>query len=136
MYPLLFASFLVAAVRFLLIAELATLWWVLALAQLLHAVTFAVHHSASVLTIQRWFPGRAAARGQAVYISAAYRLGGTAGSLTAAYLWTLAGPEWAFGAGSLTALMGAWAVRQAQRRDTVEGSPHIVDVSSKRSLEP
>ncbi len=135
-YPLLFASFLVAAVRFLLIAELATLWWVLALAQLLHAVTFAVHHSASVLTIQRWFPGRAAARGQAVYISAAYGLGGTAGSLTAAYLWTLAGPQWAFGAGSVAALMGAWAVRQAQRHDTVGAGPHIVDVSSNRSLEP
>jgi PPP family 3-phenylpropionic acid transporter len=61
-YSLLVASFIVAAVRFLLIAELATVWWVLAFAQLLHAVTFAVHHSASVLTIQRWFPGQAAAR--------------------------------------------------------------------------
>ena len=41
-----------------LIAKLATVWWILAFAQILHAVTFAVHHSASVLTIQRWFPGR------------------------------------------------------------------------------
>ena len=92
MYPLLLASFFVAALRFALIAKLATVWWILAFAQILHAVTFAVHHSASVLMIQRWFPGRAAARGQAVYISAAYGVGGTAGSLTAAYLWTLAGP--------------------------------------------
>jgi PPP family 3-phenylpropionic acid transporter len=131
LYPLLFASFLVAAVRFLLIAELATLWWVLAFAQLLHAVTFAVHHSASVLTIQRWFPGRAAARGQAAYISAAYGIGGTAGSLTAAYLWTHAGPAWAFGAGSVAALMGAWAVRRAQRLDV---GPHVlaVEVGERR----
>ncbi|HSQ09421.1 MAG TPA: MFS transporter [Burkholderiaceae bacterium] len=84
MYPLLLGSFFVAALRFALIAKLATVWWILAFAQILHAVTFAVHHSASVLMIQRWFPGRAAARGQAVYISAAYGVGGTAGSLTAA----------------------------------------------------
>jgi PPP family 3-phenylpropionic acid transporter len=129
-YPLLFTSFVVAAVRFLLTAELATVWWVLAFAQLLHAVTFAVHHSASVLTIQRWFPGRAAARGQAVYISAAYGVGGTAGSLCAAYLWTLAGPAWAFASGSLAALVGAWAVRQAQRHDLAAVGPHVVGISS------
>jgi PPP family 3-phenylpropionic acid transporter len=134
LYPLLLASFLFAAVRFLLIAELATVWWVLALAQVLHAMTFAVHHSASVLTIQRWFPGRAAARGQAVYISAAYGIGGTAGSLTAAYLWTLAGPAWAFGAGSIASLLGAWAVRRARHHDADATAPHAVDVTN-RSLE-
>lgn len=125
-YALLQASFLVAAVRFLLIAELATFWWVLAFAQILHAMTFAVHHSASVLTIQRWFPGRAAARGQAVYISAAYGVGGTAGTLTAAYAWTLGGPAWAFGSGSLAALLGAWAVRRARRLDASWGGPHRI----------
>jgi len=134
-YRLLFASFIVAAVRFLLIAELATLWWVLAFAQVLHAMTFAVHHSASVLTIQRWFPGRAAARGQAVYISAAYGFGGTAGSLSAAYLWTLAGPAWAFGTGSIAALLGGWAVRRAQHHDADATGPHAVNLTSNRSLE-
>ena len=124
LYPLLQASFFVAAVRFLLIAEMATLWWVLAFAQILHSVTFAVHHSASVLMIQRWFPGRAAARGQAVYISAAYGVGGTAGTLTAAYAWTLGGPAWSFGSGSLAALLGAWAVRRARRHDAVWSGPH------------
>jgi PPP family 3-phenylpropionic acid transporter len=127
---LLFASFVVAAVRFLLIGELATVWWVLVVAQLLHAMTFAVHHSASVLTIQRWFPGRAAARGQAVYISAAYGIGGTAGSLVAAYLWTMAGPSWAFDACSVAALVGAWAVRRAQRLDN---APHKLSLADSRS---
>ena len=127
---LLFASFIVAAVRFLLIAELATVWWVLVVAQLLHAMTFAVHHSASVLTIQRWFPGRAAARGQAVYISAAYGIGGTAGSLVAAFLWTMAGPSWAFGACSVAALLGAWAVRRARRLDS---APHELSLADSRS---
>ncbi|HTN48810.1 MAG TPA: MFS transporter [Burkholderiaceae bacterium] len=128
---LLSASFLVAAVRFLLIAQLATVWWVLVFAQLLHAMTFAVHHSACVLTIQRWFPGRAAARGQAVYISAAYGIGGTAGSLVAAYLWTIGGPQWAFGACSAVALLGAWAVRRAQRLDP---APHEIELADSRSV--
>jgi MFS transporter, PPP family, 3-phenylpropionic acid transporter len=116
-WQLLSASFVVAAVRFLLIAELAAVWWVLVIAQCLHAVTFAVHHSASILTVQRWFPGRAAARGQALYISTAYGVGGTAGSLAAAALWSQFGPSWAFVAGSVSAVAGAVAVRRAQRAD-------------------
>jgi MFS transporter, PPP family, 3-phenylpropionic acid transporter len=125
-YALLQASFLVASVRFLLIAEVATLWWVLAFAQVLHAVTFAVHHSASVLMIQRWFPGRGAARGQAVYISAAWGIGGTAGALTAAYAWTLGGATLAFGSGSVAALLGASALRKARQLDVAWSGPHPI----------
>jgi PPP family 3-phenylpropionic acid transporter len=119
----------------MLIAQLASVWWVLAFAQILHAMTFAVHHSASVLTIQRWFPGQAAARGQAVYISAAWGIGGTLGSLMAAYLWTLAGARWAFSAGSIAALLGAWAIREARRHDPELAAAHRLKVASKRGLE-
>lgn len=134
LYPLLLASFYVAAVRFLLIAELAAVWWVLAIAQVLHVMSFAVHHGASVLTIRRWFPGRAAARGQAVYISAAWGIGGTGGSLAAAYLWTLAGPGPAFASGSLAALMGAWALRKARQHDPDLASAHGRQIESNRSV--
>jgi PPP family 3-phenylpropionic acid transporter len=134
-FQLLGASFFVAAVRFLLIAELAAIWWILAIAQCMHAVTFAVHHSASVLTIQRWFPGRAAARGQALYISTAYGVGGTAGSLVAAWLWSAFGPSWAFVASSVAAVIGAWAVRRAQRRDEEHAEPHAVRLDVDRSVE-
>jgi PPP family 3-phenylpropionic acid transporter len=134
-FPLLSASFVVAAVRFLLIAELAAVWWILAIAQCLHAVTFAVHHSASVLTIQRWFPGRAAARGQALYISTAYGVGGTSGSLVAAWLWTAAGPSWSFVASSCAAVIGFWAVRRAKRSDEAHAEPHLVRLQEDRSNE-
>lgn len=113
-YPLLEASFLLAALRFGLIGEFAAWWWLLLVAQLLHAVTFAVHHSASVLLIQSWFGGRAAARGQALYISAAYGLGGTSGSLVAAGLWTTLGPRAAFLGASLAAVLGWWALRRSR----------------------
>jgi PPP family 3-phenylpropionic acid transporter len=128
-YPLLAASFVLAVLRFALIGELAAWWWVLLVAQLLHAVTFAVHHSASVLLIQRWFGGRAAARGQALYISLAYGVGGTSGALVAAALWTGLGPRAAFLGASLAAALGWWALRQARSADH-EAEPRVLAEST------
>jgi PPP family 3-phenylpropionic acid transporter len=116
-FPLLAASFALAALRFALIAEAAHLIALLVLAQVLHAATFAVHHSASILTIQRWFHGRATARGQALYVSIGYGLGGTGGSLLAAWLWTSLGASAAFLSSSVAALLGWLAVRRARVHD-------------------
>lgn len=112
---LLAATFPIAALRFFLTAELASVWPVLFFAQLLHAVTFAVHHSASILTIQQWFPGAAAARGQALYVSIAYGVGGSTGSLLAAWLWERFDPSAAFLSSSAAALLG-WAAVERTRR--------------------
>lgn len=116
-YPLLRATFAIAAVRFALIAEFADIVVLLVLAQLMHAATFAVHHSASILTVQKWFAGAAAARGQALYISLGYGVGGTAGSLAAAWLWSAFNPSAAFLASSVAALLGWAAVRHSHRLD-------------------
>lgn len=123
-FSLLGFAFACAGTRFFLIAEFATLWPVLLIAQLLHGATFAVHHSATILTIQKWFPGAAAARGQALYVSIGYGVGGTMGSLTAAALWAASGPASAFLASSVAALMGWLAVRRAARATLQEeGAP-------------
>lgn len=114
-FALLAATFPLAALRFFLTAEFAEFWPLLLLAQLLHAVTFAVHHSASILTIQQWFAGPAAARGQALYISIAYGVGASSGSLLAAWLWTAFGPSAAFLSSSAAALLG-WAAVERSRR--------------------
>lgn len=124
-FNLLAASFVLAAVRFALIAELADWWLILLFAQLLHAATFAVHHSASILTVQQWFPGTAAARGQALYISIGYGVGGTAGSLVAASLWSAIGPSAAFWSSSLASLAGYLAVQRARRFDRIAGQPAL-----------
>lgn len=113
-FRLLAASFVLAAIRFALIAEFAQVWALLLVAQLLHAASFAVHHSATIQTIQRWFPGNAAARGQALYISIGYGIGGSAGALVAALLWSTAGPSAAFFASSAAAVAGGWAVQRAR----------------------
>jgi PPP family 3-phenylpropionic acid transporter len=117
-YSLLAASFAAAVLRFLLIAWCAEILWLLVIAQLLHGMTFAVHHSASILTVQRWFSGPAAARGQALYVSLGYGVGGTLGGLAAAWLCSSIDTSAAFVSSSVAALLGVGAVLQARRFDS------------------
>jgi PPP family 3-phenylpropionic acid transporter len=84
---LMVASLLLAVVRFLMIGFGAASVTLLLVAQVLHAATFGVHHSASVATLQRWFSGPLQARGQALFISISYGLGGTIGGLILSGLW-------------------------------------------------
>lgn len=85
-----------AALRFLLIA-----WWVdvmpvLLVAQFLHALTFAAYHAAAIGLVHRHFRGRNQARGQALYNSLAFGLGGTVGTLYAGAVWQQAGGAFTF----------------------------------------
>jgi len=81
-------------------------------AQLLHAATFAAHHSASIMAMQRWFSGALQGRGQALFVSIAYGAGGTLGGLFMAACWDRIAPEAAYyaaaglsAAGMLAALL-------------------------------
>ncbi|MCX7961111.1 MAG: MFS transporter, partial [Burkholderiales bacterium] len=103
---LLLASFACAVVRFPAIGWGVESLAVLACAQLLHAATFGAFHSASVAMVHRLFPGALAARGQALYSSIAYGLGGTAGALLAGFTWEAAGPAPSFAASALFAAAG------------------------------
>ena len=112
---LLMASFLCAALRFAAIG-LAVEWLaVLALAQLLHAATFGAFHAASIAAVHRLFSGRIQARGQALYSSLTYGLGGAAGTLIAGWTWEALGPSPSFAIsalfGALGAALVAWKVR-------------------------
>jgi PPP family 3-phenylpropionic acid transporter len=55
--------------------------WALLLAQLLHAFTFAAHHTASIALVSHYFPARLRGRGQALFTVVGYGLGGTLGVL-------------------------------------------------------
>jgi len=99
-----FSSFVVCAVRFLIIAWCVDYWWMLVAAQLMHASTFAVYHASAVGLVGRYFGARNQARGQALYISLSFGVGGFAGGIVGGYLWELVGPGWTF---SLSALAGA-----------------------------
>lgn len=106
---LMLASLAVAAARFLLIGFGAQSLVLLLAAQTLHAVTFGVHHSASIITLQRWFSGPLQARGQALFTSISYGLGGSLGGLMLSGLWDTFGPRAVYLAAALFSLAGALA---------------------------
>ncbi|WP_420474162.1 MFS transporter [Noviherbaspirillum sp. ST9] len=106
---LMIASLLIAVVRFLMIGLGAQSLIVLLVAQVLHAATFGVHHSASVATLQRWFSGRLQARGQALFTSISYGLGGTLGGLVLGGCWDTFGSQSVYLVAALFALGGTGA---------------------------
>ncbi len=112
---LLLASFACAVLRFPVIGWGVESLLLLAAAQLLHAATFGVFHAGSVAAVHRLFPGGLASRGQALYSSIAYGLGGAAGSLIAGWSWVALGPSASFALSALFAAGGAilvaWKVR-------------------------
>jgi len=106
---------LCAAVRFIAIGWGVGSLVVLVLAQLLHAATFGAYHAAAVTVVHKLFPGERQVRGQALYSSLSYGLGGATGMLLAGATWDALGPEWTFGIsaafGLAGALLVAWKVR-------------------------
>jgi len=95
------------------------LWWVLVLAQVVHAVTFAAHHTACVAWLGQHFPGRLRARGQALYAMVGYGLSGVLGGVLGGWVstqWGLAAVFWCATVAAVLAACAAWAVGLAQRR--------------------
>lgn len=105
----LIASLVVAAVRWLLIGNLADSLWILLLAQLMHAATFGTFHAASIHLVHHYFRGRHKGRGQALYSSVSFGAGGAVGSLLSGYAWDGIGAAMTFAGASITAVLGALA---------------------------
>ncbi len=97
------ASFILAAVRWLLLGTLADHLWILLLAQLMHAATFGSFHAAAIHFVQRSFGHRQQGQGQALYATLA-GVGGALGALYSGYSWETIGPVWTFAIASLAAL--------------------------------
>lgn len=100
----LLASFLAAALRWLLIGHYPDSLAVLILAQALHAATFGSFHAAAMQTVHRFFVGRHQYRGQAIYGSASFGLGGALGSFYSGHSWATLGPTMTFNIAALFAL--------------------------------
>ena len=105
----------IAVIRFLMIGWGAQSLAVLLVAQVLHAATFGVHHSASVATLQRWFAGSLQARGQALYISISYGLGGTVGGLLLSACWDTFGARWVYVLAAIMSFLGLIAAQLSYR---------------------
>jgi PPP family 3-phenylpropionic acid transporter len=94
--PVLLASFFLAAARWLLIGYFPQHLWVLILAQVLHAATFGSFHATAMQMVHRFFTGRHQHRGQAIYGSASFGIGGAVGSYYSGLTWESLGPAATF----------------------------------------
>ena len=109
------ASFGVGIVRFALIA-LYPITPVLIFAQILHAGTFAAHHSAGTKLLQRWFTGPLQARGQALMATISYGLGGTFGGVSAGWIWDAFQPRDVFVMSALACGLAGMAIQKLRPR--------------------
>jgi PPP family 3-phenylpropionic acid transporter len=108
-------TFGIGVIRFILIAFLP-ITSVLILAQLMHAATFAAHHSAATKLLQRWFTGPLQARGQAIMATVSYGLGGTIGGLCAGWIWDLAQPRDVFVVAAFACGLAGMAIQKMRPR--------------------
>ncbi|MAB97499.1 MAG: MFS transporter [Pseudomonadaceae bacterium] len=102
----LLASFLITAVRWVLLGNFADHVVVLIIAQLMHAATFGSFHAASIHFVQRSFGDRQQGQGQALYAALA-GVGGALGALYSGYSWGTLGSSWTFTLASVAVLAGA-----------------------------
>ncbi|MGE0329902.1 MAG: MFS transporter [Ramlibacter sp.] len=94
--------------------------WLLALfiAQALHALTFASHHTACIAMVSHHFPGRLRGRGQALFTVIGYGCGGVAGVLAGGALVSWLGFELMYGVAMVLAMLAtlcAWRTHQLER---------------------
>ena len=120
---LILASFALAVLRFLLIAWGVESVWLVWGAQTLHAFTFGTYHAAAVALIHQHFRGRHQARGQALYTSLSFGVGGTIGGLASGLTWDTLGPAWTFTLAAASAAL-AWAVYAAWGQTKSVPAPH------------
>lgn len=116
---ILLASFAAAVLRFLLTAWGVGLLAVIVFAQLLHGLTFGAYHAASIVAVNRWFPGHCQARGQALYSSLSFGAGGLIGGLISGWMWDGPGPALTYTLSAGFALLGLLLVMRWVREDDV-----------------
>lgn len=93
------------ALRMGLTATGASMLPLLLLAQMLHALTFAAHHSVCIALLSHHFPGRLRGRGQALYTVIGYGFPGVLGSLAGGALSAKYGLASVFVATSVSGLL-------------------------------
>jgi PPP family 3-phenylpropionic acid transporter len=97
-----------AAVRFVMTALLPGSLALLSLAQLGHALTFGLFHSAGMQRTARLFPGRLLGQGQGLLYGLSSGVGGVTGALLAGQMWGLGGGRAAFLFAAVAACCGLW----------------------------
>ncbi|SFN97334.1 MFS transporter, PPP family, 3-phenylpropionic acid transporter [Nitrosospira briensis] len=95
-----------AIARFLMIGWGVDFPVVILVAQVLHAATYGAHHATSMMLVHQFFRGRHQAKGQALYTSLTFGLGGAAGGILSGYAWEWLGPGLTFTLSAAAVLLG------------------------------
>lgn len=103
---ILLMSLFLGVIRFILIGASPDHFYLLFIAQIFHAATFGSFHAASIEIIAYFFKGRNQSRGQAIYNSVAYGIGGTIGGLGGGYLIQYLGGQIGFMIAAVSPLIG------------------------------
>lgn len=112
----LIVSVLLTALRWYLLGYHVEYLITIGLAQLLHAFSFGLTHAASVYFIHHYFESAFQSRGQAIYISVAFGVGGALGNWVSGNIWQQGvGSVEAFAFSAAVALLGALILLPIQR---------------------
>jgi len=103
---ILLACFATAVLRFVLMGWGVESVVIMILVQLMHGLTFGAYHASAIAAVNRWFPGRAQGRGQALYSSLSFGAGGLLGALLSGMTWDDWGAGWTFVQSAVFALLG------------------------------
>jgi PPP family 3-phenylpropionic acid transporter len=109
-YQLWMLSFGMTVVRYVLVAWFPEMLALQILAQAMHMFSFGTYHATALAMLHTIFKGKLQARGQALYTSVSFGLGGAAGSLLSGFTWAQWGAAWTFMFSALAALLGLWLV--------------------------
>ncbi len=93
---LLVVAMLLTVVRWWLIAYYVEYLSILLFAQLLHAASYGLFHASAIHLIDTYFSGSIQGRGQALFASVSFGLGGSLGSLVSGYTWNSIGPSYVY----------------------------------------
>ncbi len=93
---ILLASVFLSICRWLLIANCVQSLALMVFAQLLHAATFGSSHVVAIHLVHKYFGDQHQGKGQALYSSLSFGLGGMLGSLGSGYFWELQGANFVF----------------------------------------
>ncbi|ROH87234.1 MFS transporter [Pseudomethylobacillus aquaticus] len=110
------ASLALAVIRFVTIGWAVDIVWVIVLAQTLHAATFGTYHATAVALTHRYFKGKHQSKGQGLYTSISYGVGGTFGAVMSGFAWDSVGPAWTYTFSATCALLGALAFARLMPR--------------------
>jgi PPP family 3-phenylpropionic acid transporter len=119
-------SIMLGVIRWSLIAWYVDYFWLLILAQVLHAATFAGVHVAAIHLVHQYFGDRHQGKGQAIYSSLSFGLGGMLGSYYSGYYWESLGPTLIFSSAAVVSgvaflIAYIWVGRESSQNSPVLG---------------